>query len=614
MAAPIASDENRRIHVFDLFLYVVACMAIAWNGCRVLRAVDPNGSLTSVDRTVQIASAVVLIAIGIHAWRSRRCTTLHTVAIGIIAGLTFYARIYGFELLDPTNIGWVLRGDWGAHYGGWEMYRHAPWTWPLGSTPTLMYPLGTSVVYTDSLPLVAMLLKPASAVLPASFQYVGLWFALCCMLQGAFGALLAFARSRSLSVIFLATNFFVFAPVFIQRTNHITLMSQWLLLAAIWLYFRMGSFRSLHAEAWPWWLLAAVAALTTPYFVAMIFAIHAAYWFRRVYIDRERTIVQWIAVSGVAIALTFLLWFVSGGLMLGLSSGASAVPYGVFSFNLFGFFNSDGFSRIVPKIAIGSGQYEGFAYLGLGVFLLLAVATMRALLLPRRNTWRTHWPLIVAAIVTALFAASSVLLAGQHVLLDWPIDTPLLATFRSSGRFIWIAYYLIVLGAIWATLSMRRNYLSAMILFVAFALQAWELDLAHVSVARLRTGQGLPAADVPLRDARWDTLADGRHHLTLIPPLMCGVQPGTSYLPFLLLAAKHSMTLNSGYVARWDAQEAKRYCEQLVEYLSKDERSGDDLYVVADDWLSRFDLHDRPAHCERLDNVRACVVDPTERK
>jgi hypothetical protein len=161
---------------------------------------------------------------------------------------------------------------------------------------------------------------------------------------------------------------------------------------------------------------------------------------------------------------------------------------------------------------------------------------------------------------------------------------------------------------------MRRNYLSAMILFVAFALQAWELDLAHVSVARLRTGQGLPAADVPLRDARWDTLADGRHHLTLIPPLMCGVQPGTSYLPFLLLAAKHSMTLNSGYVARWDAQAAKRYCEQLVEYLSKDERSGDDLYVVADDWLSRFDLHDRPAHCERLDNVRACVVDPTERK
>jgi hypothetical protein len=611
-AAPIASDDNRRIDVFDLFLYVVACAAIAWNGCRVLHTVDPNGSLTSVDRTIQIAGAVVLIVIGIHVWRSHRCTTLHAIAIGIIAGLTFFARIYGFELLDPTNIGWVLRGDWGGHYGGWEMYRHAPWTWPLGSTPTLMYPLGTSVVYTDSLPLVAMLLKPASAVLPPSFQYVGLWFALCCMLQGAFGALLASARSKSLSAIFLATNFFIFAPVFIQRTHHITLMSHWLLLAAIWLYFRAGPFRRLRAEAWPWWLLAAIAALTTPYFVAMIFAIHAAYWFRRVYIDRERTIVQWIIVSGVAIALTLLLWLISGGLMLGFSSGASAIPYGVFSFNLLGFFNPDGFSRIFPKIAIGSGQYEGFAYLGLGVFLLLAIATTRALLLPHRNTWRTHWPLIVAAIATALFATSSVVLAGPHVLLDWPVDTPLLATFRSSGRFIWIAYYLIVLGALWATLSIRRAHVSAMILFSAFALQAWELDLSHVSVARLRTGQGLPAAEVPLRDPRWDALADGRHHLTLIPPLMCGVQPGSSYLPFLLLAAKHSMTLNSGYVARWDAQAAKRYCDQLMDYLAKNKRSDDDLYVVADDWLSRFTLHDRSARCEQLDNLRACVFDTSE--
>ena len=607
---PFAPGGNRRIDLPDLGLYVFACLAVAWNGCRVLRTVDPGGFLTSVDRTMQIASAVILVAIGIHVWRWGRCTTLHAVAIGILAGITFFSRIYGFELLDPTNIGWVLRGDWGGHYGGWEMYRHAPWTWPLGSTPTLMYPLGTSVVYTDSLPLVAMLLKPASAVLPASFQYVGLWFALCCVLQGVFGALLASARSKSLPVVFLVANFFLFAPVFIQRTNHITLMSHWLVLAAIWLYFRTGPFRSIRAEAGPWWLLAGIAALTTPYFVAMIFAIHAAYWCRRVYIDRERSLMQWIVVSGIAIALTFLLWYVSGGLMVGFASNAGGVPYGVFSFNLLGFFNADGFSRIIPKIAIGKGQYEGFAYLGLGIFLLLAIAAIRALRLPRSHAWRTHWPLIVAAIATAAFAASSVLLAGPHVILDWPVETPLLATFRSSGRFIWIAYYLIVLGAIWAAVSIRRTHASVAILFVAFALQAWELDLAHVSVAHLRTGQGLPAAEEPLRDPQWDALAEGRHHLTLIPPLMCGVQPGTSYLPFLLLAAKHSMTLNSGYVARWDAEAAKRYCDQLVDYLAKDARSDDDLYVVADDWVSRFELRDRPARCQQLDDMRACVFDP----
>ncbi len=138
------------------------------------------------------------------------------------------------------------------------------------------------------------------------------------------------------------------------------------------------------------------------------------------------------------------------------------------------------------------------------------------------------------------------------------------------------------------------------LLTTAFALQAWDIYDAHLYYANLRSGAGWVMPEKQLTDARWDELAGGRRHLTLVPPASCGVQPG-SYLPFQLLAARHAMSLNTAYVARWNPEANSQYCSRLIADMETGNLGSDELYVVADDWKERFKKGGRQSHCDLLD-------------
>ena len=77
--------------------------------------------------------------------------------------------------------------------------------------------LGSSIVFSDSIPLLALALKPFSAWLPASFQYFGAWIAACFVLQAWFGwkLLRLFVSDRWLALLGVA--FFAISPVFAAR-------------------------------------------------------------------------------------------------------------------------------------------------------------------------------------------------------------------------------------------------------------------------------------------------------------------------------------------------------------------------------------------------------------
>ena len=44
------------------------------------------------------------------------------------------------DILNPTNIGWVMHGDWGQHFLGWHAYRQAPYQWPFNHEDLLAHP------------------------------------------------------------------------------------------------------------------------------------------------------------------------------------------------------------------------------------------------------------------------------------------------------------------------------------------------------------------------------------------------------------------------------------------------------------------------------------------
>ena len=597
----------------DVVLYLLICVVLlcdAWRLLDQVAALHPQALAgLRLDRLVVASSALLLVGLGLVAFRRGTAGDVLAFAIGAVCGLMFFARTLGFALADPTAIGWLLDADWAQHYSGWAMFRHAPWSWPPGLLPEVWYPVGTSIVYTDSLPLLAFLLKPFSAWLPEPFQYIGIWLLLNCVLQGGFGALLISRTTRAPAAILAGAALFVFAPIFINRIGHDTLTAHWLLLVALWFYFRAARPRSLIDDASPWWLITAIATLVHPYLAAMILAIQAGHWWKLVGVEHMHSRRQAMAAFAVSLSIAACMWWLSGAAIIRHSDGAGGIPYGQYSFNLLGFFNPMFFSRLLPTLPSLPGQYEGFAYLGAGMLALGLLVAADALRKRQLAVAFADWkPLAVISLMLLVFAASSVLVIGSWVVIDLPIKGPLLAAFRSSGRFIWVAYYSLMLLIVWSVLRRLRPVPASGVLTAILIAQMVDFSVAHTRFAVLRANANVAVPAALLDDPHWEILAAGRSHLTLLPPIACGKQAGP-YLPFLLFAADHGMTLNSGYLARWNRKATNRYCEELGKQVEAAAWSADDLYVIGADWKDRFEQQAPAARCETLNGYDVCVVE-----
>jgi hypothetical protein len=193
---------------------------------------------------------------------------------GLLGGL-FFIWIVGLRVLKPTEYNWVMQLDWRIHFLGWHFFRREPWQWPPGRIVGYFHaPDGTALGFTDSIPLVAFLLKPFSTLLPATLQYLGLWLLTCFVLQGVFGVLIARIWTTRWSLQLLSAAMFVLMPTLLIRVGHPALCAHFLLLWALWLYFRGD-----RNQVQPFLQCAALgltAGLMHPYLAVMVLAILGA--------------------------------------------------------------------------------------------------------------------------------------------------------------------------------------------------------------------------------------------------------------------------------------------------------------------------------------------------
>ena len=78
--------------------------------------------------------------------------------IGALLGAVCFTGVYGVRVLDPAYDDWLLAGDMDLrqHYIGFCHFRQSRWQFPIGLIETLSYPMSMSVIYTDSIPLLAV--------------------------------------------------------------------------------------------------------------------------------------------------------------------------------------------------------------------------------------------------------------------------------------------------------------------------------------------------------------------------------------------------------------------------------------------------------------------------
>ena len=311
--------------------------------------------------------------------------------LGALLGLAAFLCLYGTAPLDPANDAWIWYGydetDIHQHYAGWLGFRNSSWQFPLAQADALAYPAGTGVniSFTDSLPWVSVLFKLLAPVLPAQFQWFGLYELAAFILQSMAAALVLGLFLYDLLPLAAGTALFAFSPIMIERAfRHVALSSHYIVLFALYAYLRGR--REQRCFMPVFWLLAALGVGITPYFLPMtaIFALLLA-------VENALHTRKLLAPCGLFLG-TCAAGYAAGVVLGSLNNGysASRENYGVFSFNLNALFNPSSkggytWSRILPARPQLYGQYDGFNYLGFGMLALLGVLCAAAVVLAVRS-------------------------------------------------------------------------------------------------------------------------------------------------------------------------------------------------------------------------------------
>ena len=373
---------------------------------------------------------------------------------GYVLGAIIFILIYGFRVLDCSYDAWLMQGgDLYQHYLGWLFFRESPWTFPLGLVEGLIYPEKVSVVYMDSIPIFALIFKALSPLLPQHFQYFGIWGIMCFALQGGIAAIIIrkFADSNIISI--LISMFFIISPIMIQRMfGHTSLAAHWIILVAIAFFVYKQYFsKTLLRNVLCWSLLMILAVCVHIYFLPMVFLLMIGYLVEYYWMSKK--VLNTITVFSSSIFFTLLVMW-SLGYFYGNASLAEG-GLGYYSANANAFLNSQNWSQFLLPLSLATeGQYEGFAYLGLGIimlgFLVLSCHLNNFSFTETINEFtnsRTAKAVFLIICIFLLISLSPSVTIGSYKLFTIPYPTfliEILSIFRASGRFLWPVFYIIV--------------------------------------------------------------------------------------------------------------------------------------------------------------------------
>ncbi|MFC7399151.1 DUF6311 domain-containing protein [Chelatococcus sp. GCM10030263] len=440
-------------------------------------------------------------------------------------------------------------GDAAQALVGANYFLADPWHWSPLKVPQIHPPEGLSIIYTDSVPILALIVKILMGVGSGPVNYVGFWLLICFALQGV-GAvyLLRSFGERRLTVLVFGSALFLLTGSFIWRqvAEHFALCGHFMLLFALGLAVRVvRDGRHWRGRAGAFAVLSTVSTLIHPYLGAMVIGC-CAIAALSMWIDQRRF---WAAALGLTAAFVTTVGVV---LILGFNAAGDRGGYGYFSLNLLGPFwpqVSGIFGPHLPIIDATGGQAEGYAYLGAGL-LGLSLLALAAIVAKRQRFMpelRSGWTLFVGMAVVYLFAVSSVAYAGHFKLYDLGSVPDLVQTFRSSGRFVWLPLYL---GSAAVIMAVARSVrFAALIPILAAALVLQAIDLRPMMA--MATGKAEEPRPWSIDRGVWGPLLATHSNLKVLPNYWCGMGSfERAFLELSYLASRYNLPINQARSAR----------------------------------------------------------------
>lgn len=541
-------------------------------------------------------------------WLQSDARSVHIYLVAAAIGLMAFVLVYGVGHLFGTTAYWQMpMVDERMSLMGYRYFLNDSWHWPVFTNDAVNVPYPKSVAFLDCIPVWALFNKALSAIVPPwkSFSadaYLGLWHGLTYALQACFGvACLRALGHRSWRTGIVTALFFIAVPTWIARYAHPALSAHWILLWAFYLYLRTPAGQASSTRLGVAKLCQlGVSALVSPYlatFSLLIFipsVSRSRHW---------RTIAPWLPLGLLCVGLA--TWF--GGYFAAEIEGRQ---WG-FEWN-----SANALSWLIPPRSgiVGDAQwianvnptpyqYDGYAYLGIGILALLAVFLPHVRLL--NGVIRRHPVLFVVIVGCSLFALSNHVYFGSHEILEYRIPRFfrfISNQFRSPGRFVWVPTYAVILFLLhWAYTRFATGRRFA-IIAVAALLQVVDAtgEWARQTATTSHRHAGL------VLDA-WRPLIHAHRAVMILPPYPCvldekreGLDAASWEIQFL--ASQRALPINGTYCAR-----EQRRCAEEEQAWATLGFAPDTLYVVLRPALAvaeRFEA--AGGHCAVFHQGRVC--------
>ena len=478
-----------------------------------------------------------------------RTGEISSIAIGIAT----FGALTNWKILNPLFVRWLYWGDPSTSYLGWQFFRKTPlFQFPIGASPNYGVGFASSIMYTDSVPLIAIPLKYVSFLLPNEFQYFGIWILAALILQSWFAWKIISRFISNTALALFGVVLFTNAPILIYRmvhegSGHIGFIGQFLILWSLHLYFeRVSSIKR-------WLALLGISPLVCLGLVPMVFVVFLGWLLQRLIqnsISVLKRSLQVLAELLSGVVITIGVMWISGALMV---SDPSDSGFGTYRTSLTSLFdpkvnNAFSFSRFFPDLGNLPGSEEGFAFLSITVITLLLISIPIVFKGNHPLLSQNNIGLILATIGMGVFSLSNRISVLQRELFVYPIPSQLrklIDPFRSSGRFVWPLIYLLILFGLISIMTIMQKHKNwgTLVLVVLLSVQIFESVGIFNNVRQRFTEIKFTPQ---LLSPRWDELAQNYDHLVAIPPL--NNDPG--WFELALLANKWGLSTNATYLAR----------------------------------------------------------------
>ena len=407
-----------------------------------------------------------------------------------IIGAVCFVGIYGFCILDPSNTGWLFDNDHDLrqHYIGWCHFRTTPWHFPIGLIDTLSYPNSMSVIYTDSIPLFAVIFKIISPFLPQIFQYFGIFGLISFMLMGGFsGILLRRFIDSDICCIAGSVFYVISAPVIQRMFYHTALGAQFIVIIAMVLWVYNDVIDSDVKRTVYWGLLGFVCVGIHSYFLPMAAMFLLAVVFTQLVKGKHyvRSFLPFISFCAAGLLNLYILGAFYGG------TSAEGYGLGTFGSNLNTFINPWEIGSILPRLPLQNDfQYEGMAYLGAGILMMFVIVAIGMVFRMVRKVPEESFHsdriygrvTIVLALVSFAIAVFPNISYNDIKIVWFPLPQIIsrpMSIFRSNGRLIWPAMYILMTCAIsFTAYTFRHTKIGVAVIFSALILQIADMTPA----------------------------------------------------------------------------------------------------------------------------------------